>query len=229
MRLRRNPANLPYRHGDRRRRARWPHSDARRRPRTAVAGIEVTDDSRGALQTLVAGRRCGSNGWARARPLWPPRRLCFCGRCAAIPAAAMLEQGHARVSARIGDKACAETFLSAERARERPAAGYGPIPILPLCRRKIYPGYKPRGASLRWLKARSCRSAKRGHYICEFRAALDARFTVTILRRQQRVLPRRASIRKGWKAAASGCADGSSSAAAQSSRRRPPSRSNSSD
>ena len=52
----------------------------------------------------------------------------------------LLEQGQARVSARVGDKACADALLRAEQASRGPAAGCGPIPISPLCRLRICPG-----------------------------------------------------------------------------------------
>jgi len=82
-----------------------------------LAAIEVTDNSRSTLQTLVAGRDL------RLLRLGPEQDRY--GRLVAIAYAddkgksvqqMMLEQGQARVSARIGDKACADLLLSAERA-----------------------------------------------------------------------------------------------------------------
>src|SRR5262249_44030942 len=81
-----------------------------------LAAIEVGDDGLAALQSLVAGRdlRLGKLGPESDRY----------GRLVALaylddqgPSVqqSMLEQGHARVSARIGNKACADLLLSAER------------------------------------------------------------------------------------------------------------------
>src|SRR6185437_9770979 len=81
-----------------------------------LAAIEVTDASREALQSIVGGRgvRLEQSGAASDRY----------GRVVAFVYAddtqqsvqqAMLAQGHARVSARIGNKACAELLLDAER------------------------------------------------------------------------------------------------------------------
>jgi len=81
-----------------------------------LAAIEVTDASREALQSIVRGRsvRLEQSGTASDRY----------GRVVAFVYTddtghsvqqAMLAQGHARVSARIGNKACAELLLGAER------------------------------------------------------------------------------------------------------------------
>ncbi len=50
---------------------------------------------------------------------------------------AMLGAGQARVSARVGDKACADALLASERAAGRQNAGFGPTPISPLCRQTM--------------------------------------------------------------------------------------------
>jgi endonuclease YncB( thermonuclease family) len=82
-----------------------------------LAGIEVTDDSRAALQALVAGHPL------RLERLGPERdrygrlaAFAFVGDAHESVQQAMLEQGHARVAMRVGDKACGDTLLSAERA-----------------------------------------------------------------------------------------------------------------
>jgi endonuclease YncB( thermonuclease family) len=87
-----------------------------------LAAIEVADGSRAALQALVAGHPL------RLERLGPERlgpehdrygrlvAFVFIGDDQQSVQQAMLEQGHARVSARMGDKACADTLLSAERA-----------------------------------------------------------------------------------------------------------------
>src|SRR5262249_42246109 len=53
---------------------------------------------------------------SRDRPLRTSCCLCFCRQYPAIGQQALLEQGRARVSARIGSKGCADLLLTAERA-----------------------------------------------------------------------------------------------------------------
>ena len=82
-----------------------------------LAGIEVADDSRGALQTLAGGRplrlkRLGAEHDRYGRLI----AFAYADDAQQSLQAAMLEQGYARVSARIGDKACADTLLTTERA-----------------------------------------------------------------------------------------------------------------
>jgi hypothetical protein len=82
-----------------------------------LAGIEVTDAARAALQDLVAGQTL------KLAKLGPDRdrygRLvgfAYAGAAGKSLQQALLERGFARVSARIGDKACAGLLLSAESA-----------------------------------------------------------------------------------------------------------------
>jgi len=82
-----------------------------------LAAIEVADGSRAALQALVAGHPL------RLERLEPEHdrygrlvAFAFIGDNQQSVQQAMLEHGHARVSARVGDKACADALLSAERA-----------------------------------------------------------------------------------------------------------------
>ena len=82
-----------------------------------LAGIEVADDSRNALHALVGGRplrleRLGPESDRYGRLV----AFAFAGEAQQSLQAAMLEQGQARVSARIGDKACADPLLTIERA-----------------------------------------------------------------------------------------------------------------
>jgi endonuclease YncB( thermonuclease family) len=81
-----------------------------------LAAIEVTDDSRAALQRLVAGRTL------RLEKLGPEHdrygrlvAFAFAGVAEQSVQQALLAQGAARVSARVGDKACADALLAAER------------------------------------------------------------------------------------------------------------------
>jgi len=82
-----------------------------------LAAIEVTDDSRVALQVLVAGQtlrleRFGPEHDRYGRLV----ALAFAGDAHKSLQQTMLEQGRARVSIRMGGKACADALLRAERA-----------------------------------------------------------------------------------------------------------------
>src|SRR3972149_2631751 len=89
-----------------------------------LGAIEAGADGRGALQSLIAGRplrleRLGAESDRYGRLV----AFAFAGEAQQSLQAALLEQGQARVSARIGDKSCAETLLTAERSAR--AAGRG--------------------------------------------------------------------------------------------------------
>ena len=128
-----------------------------------LAAIEVTDDIRAIGKAAPPDIRFGSPGSAPRRDRYGRLvAFAFIDDAQQSVQQALLEQGRARVSARVGDKACADGLLSAERAARRPGAGYGPIQISPLCRPKIVPSCRLSGAGSRWWKARSCRYAKAG-------------------------------------------------------------------
>ena len=82
-----------------------------------LAGIEVTDNSRDALQLLVRGHDVRLEQLSSERDRYG-RVVAFvyAGDTGHSVQQAMLEQGQARVSARIGDKGCADLLLRAERA-----------------------------------------------------------------------------------------------------------------
>jgi endonuclease YncB( thermonuclease family) len=143
-----------------------------------LAGIEVADASRAALQALVAGQPL------RLERLSPEQdrygrllAFAFVGDAQASVQQAMLEQGHARVSARVGDKACADALLSAERAARGCAArALGRSKFRPFVGRKSDPA-TGRARPFRISGRQGLAGAReRGHYICELRAALDAGF-----------------------------------------------------
>lgn len=80
-----------------------------------LAAIEVTDASRAALEALVGGAKL------RLARLGPDRdrygrivAFAFAGDVQHSVQQALLEQGQARVAARVGDKACAAALLAAE-------------------------------------------------------------------------------------------------------------------
>ncbi|MFZ0104485.1 MAG: thermonuclease family protein [Pseudolabrys sp.] len=118
-----------------------------------LAAIEVAEESRDALQSLVGGRDL------RLKQLSPERdrygrivAFAYVGNSEQSVQQALLEQGRVRVSARTGSKANAP--------HGRHAAVCGPTPILPLCGQKIWPGLRLRGGNLHWWKARSCRCGR---------------------------------------------------------------------
>ena len=81
-----------------------------------LAAIEVPDDNRAPLQALVAGHalrleRLGAERDRYGRLLG----FAFADDTQQSLQQIMLEQGRARVSARVGDKACADSLLNAER------------------------------------------------------------------------------------------------------------------
>ena len=89
-----------------------------------LPAIEVTDQSRAALQALAEGREL------RLEKLGPPHdrygrlvAFAFAGSSQQSVQELLLEEGQARVAARVGDKACADALLAAERQAR--AAGRG--------------------------------------------------------------------------------------------------------
>jgi endonuclease YncB( thermonuclease family) len=89
-----------------------------------LAGIEVGEDGRAALQRLIPGHslrleRLGADRDRYGRVV----AFAFAGDATQSIQQTMLEEGQARVSAHIGDKACADGLLSAEKAAR--AAGRG--------------------------------------------------------------------------------------------------------
>jgi len=91
-----------------------------------LAGIEVSENSRTALQALAAGHLLRLEKLGAERDRYG-RVMAFAFASDGTPSPSLqqilLEQGQARVSARIGDKACADGLLSAEKAAR--AAGRG--------------------------------------------------------------------------------------------------------
>jgi endonuclease YncB( thermonuclease family) len=89
-----------------------------------LAGIEVNDDSLAALQSLIAGHSLRLERLDVERDRYGRIvAYAFPGDATQSLQQTMLEQGQARVSARVGDKSCAEGLLGAEKAAR--AAGRG--------------------------------------------------------------------------------------------------------
>ena len=89
-----------------------------------LPAIEVTEQSRAALQALAAGRelrlaKLGADHDRYGRIV----AFAFAGEEQQSVQELLLEDGQARVSARVGDKACADALLAAERQAR--AAGRG--------------------------------------------------------------------------------------------------------
>ena len=81
-----------------------------------LAGIEAADASRAALEALAAGQtlrleklRTENDRYGRVVA------FAYAGEMDTSLQQAMIEQGQARVSSRVGDRACAEVMLAAER------------------------------------------------------------------------------------------------------------------
>jgi endonuclease YncB( thermonuclease family) len=100
-----------------------------------LAAIEVTGQSRAALQALVAGRAL------RLAKLGPDRdrygrlvAFAFAGDAKQSLQQALLQQGQARVGPRVGNKPCADELLAAERAARAARRGlwadpnFAPLP-----------------------------------------------------------------------------------------------------
>ena len=153
-----------------------------------LAAIEVTDDSRAALQRLAAGHplrleRLGAERDRYGRLV----AFAFAGDAQQSVQQAMLEQGRARVSARVGDKACADGLLSAERAARVAGRGLWADPnFAPLSAENLTRLQAGRGQfALVEGKVLSVRESGATIYV-NFGRRWTRDFTVTILQRLQR-------------------------------------------
>ena len=153
-----------------------------------LAAIEAADDGRDALQTLVHGRVL------RLERLGPEQDRY--GRLVAFAFAddtrqslqqALLSQGRARVSARIGDKACAEALLTTERSARAARRGLWADPnFAPLQAENLDRLQTQRGHfALVEGKVLSVRESGATLYV-NFGRRWTRDFTIIILKRQQR-------------------------------------------
>ncbi len=161
-----------------------------------LAGIEAGDDSHSALQALVGGRplRLERLGAAQDRGQDPGQdrygrvvAFAFTGEARQSVQAAMLEAGQARVSARIGDKACADALLTTERSAREARRGLWADPnFAPLQAENLSRLQTERGHfALVEGKVLSVRESGATIYV-NFGRRWTRDFTVTILKRQQR-------------------------------------------
>src|ERR1019366_2388950 len=150
-----------------------------------LAAIEVTNDSRSALQSLIGGQplrleRMGAESDRYGRLV----AFAFAGDAQQSMQAAMLEQGQARVSTRIGDKACADGLLTIERAARAARRGlwadpnFAPLQAENLVRLQAEQGH----FALVEGKVLSVRESGATIYV-NFGRRWTRDFTVTILRR----------------------------------------------
>lgn len=87
----------------------------------------------------------------------------------------LLEQGQARVSVRIGGKACADVLLSAERTAGKSHRSRSPTPISPSCSQKTLPDCGCAGSICASRRKGLVGAGKRHHNIFKSRTALDPR------------------------------------------------------
>ena len=153
-----------------------------------LAGIEVADGGRGALQALAGGRplrleRLGSGQDRYGRLVG----FAFPGDARQSLQAALLAQGRARVSPRIGDKACAEALLTTEREARAARRGLWADPnFAPLQAENLGRLQAERGQfALVEGRVLSVRESGATIYV-NFGRRYTRDFTVTILKRQQR-------------------------------------------
>ncbi len=89
-----------------------------------LAGIEVSEQSRAALASLVSGHALRLEGLSAERDRYGRLvAFAFIGDAQQSVQQALLEQAQTRVAARVGDKACAEALLAAERAARASSRG----------------------------------------------------------------------------------------------------------
>ena len=153
-----------------------------------LAAIEAGDDSRHALELLVDGRPLRLEQLAAESDRYGRLvAFAFAGDAQQSLQQALLAEGQARVSARIGDKACADALLTIERAARAARRGLWADPnFAPLRAENIAQLQAERGHfALVEGKVLSVRESGATIYV-NFRRRWTRDFTVTILRRQQR-------------------------------------------
>ena len=112
-----------------------------------LAAIEVSEQSRAALQALIGGRqlrlaKLGSDRDRYGRVI----AFAFAGDDQQSVQQALLEEGQARVSGRVGNKACADELLKAEKGARTARRGlwadpnFAPLPAESSTRLKDYRG-----------------------------------------------------------------------------------------
>jgi endonuclease YncB( thermonuclease family) len=158
-----------------------------------LAAIEVTGASYDALQGLAAGRVLKLERLGTGQTLEQDRygrlvAFAFAGDGKQSLQQTLLEQGFARVSAHIGAKACADALLITERAARAAGRGlwadpnFAPLQVENLARLTAQRGH----FALVEGKVLSVRESGATIYV-NFGRRWTRDFTVTILKRQQRI------------------------------------------
>ena len=157
-----------------------------------LAAIEAGDDSRGALEMLAGSgplrlEKLGSVQGSGQDRYGRTVAFAFAGDAQQSLQQALLAQGRARVSARIGDKACADALLTTERAARAARRGLWADPnFAPLQAENLGRLQAERGQfTLVEGKVLSVRESGATIYV-NFGRRWTRDFTVTILKRQQR-------------------------------------------
>ena len=153
-----------------------------------LAAIEVTDETRSALQALVVSGDVQLKELRRQRDRYGRSvAFVFIDNSKQSVQQALLDQGHARVSARIGDKTCAELLLSSERTARAARRGLWADPnFAPLRSENITRIAAARGLfTLVEGKVLSVRESGATIYL-NFGRRWTQDFTVTILKRHRR-------------------------------------------
>lgn len=195
-----------------------------------LAAIEAGDDGRHALELLVDGRPLRLERLAAESDRYGRLvAFAFAGDAQQSLQQALLAEGQARVSARIGDKACADGLLTIERAARAARRGLWADPnFAPLRAENIAQLQAERGHfALVEGKVLSVRESGAIIYMSTSGGAGRAISPSPFCGASSGPLPRQGSNPSNLKAAASACAAGSNSAAARSSPPRPPNRSSS--
>jgi len=153
-----------------------------------LAAIEADDNGHGALQALVAGHalrleRLGEGIDRYGRLV----AFAYPGEAAQSLQIALLEQGQARVAARIGDKACAAALLAAENRARLAGRGLWADPNFAPLSAENLPGLEAANGHFALVEGKvlSVRESGATIYV-NFGRRWTRDFTVTILKRQQR-------------------------------------------
>ena len=150
-----------------------------------LAAIEVTDDSRAALQRLANGHPLRLERFGAERDRYGRLvAFAFAGDAQQSVQHVMLEQGHARVSARVGDKACADGLLSAERNARMAGRGLWADPNFAPLSAENLPGLQAERGRFALVEGKvlSVRESGATIYV-NFGRRWTRDFTVTILKR----------------------------------------------
>jgi endonuclease YncB( thermonuclease family) len=154
-----------------------------------LAGIEAADESREALQDLVRDRPLRLEG-VSTEPDRYGRLVAFAyaGDDRRSVQEALLDQGQARVSARVGNKACAAALLAAERSARAANRGLWADPNFAPLRPDNYAGLRADRGLFTIVEGKVLSVRGSGSTIClNFGRRLTRDFSVIVLRRNQRI------------------------------------------